>query len=199
MRIGIYGGTFDPVHAGHLVLAEQAREQLELDEVWWIPCQMSPHKTDRALTPGKTRLEMLQLAVAGHAAFKVLAVEIDRPGPSFTVDTLSQLVAEHPAHQWWLLMGADSLREFGLWREPERIVQMARIAAVNRGHLPPPSTTELHARFDDRVDLVTMPGLDISASDLRFRIATGRSVRYLTPRAVDAYITQHGLYRETLP
>jgi nicotinate-nucleotide adenylyltransferase len=196
MRIGIYGGTFDPVHQGHLVLAEQAREQLRLDEVWWVPCQVSPHKTERTLTAGKTRLEMLQLAVAGHAAFRVLSIEIDRPGPSFTVETLSQLAAGHAGHDWWLLMGADSLREFSQWRDPERIVELARVAVVNRGNQPPPSTTEFRARFGDRVDLVTMPGLDVSASDLRFRIATGRSLRYLTPRAVETYITQHGLYCE---
>jgi nicotinate-nucleotide adenylyltransferase len=196
MRIGVYGGTFDPVHLGHLVLAEQAREQLRLDEVWWIPCQISPHKTDRSLTAGRQRLEMLQLATAGHTGFRVLPVEIDRPGPSFTVETLSHLVGVHPQHEWWLLMGADSLRDFPLWREPERIVQLARIAAVNRGNQPPPSTEDFRRQFGDRLDEVTMPGLDIAARDLRERMASGRSLRFLVPRAVETYIVQHRLYVE---
>jgi len=196
MRIGVYGGTFDPVHLGHLVLAEQVREQLRLDEVWWIPCQVSPHKTQRALTPGNERLEMLQLATAGHTGFRVLPVEIERPGPSFTVDTLSQLVEQHPGHDWWLLLGADSVREFATWREPERIAQLARIAAVNRGDEAPLSVGGFCRRFGDRCDVVTMPGLDISASDLRQRVASGWSIRYQTPAAVEAYIRQHGLYRE---
>lgn len=199
MRIGVYGGTFDPVHLGHLVLAEQAREQLRLDEIWWIPCQVSPHKSDRTLTVGKQRLEMLQFAIAGHAHFRVLPIEIDRPGPSFTVETLSQLTAAHPGHDWWLLMGADSLRDFPLWREPGRIAELARIAAVNRGHEPPPGIEAFRSQFGDRVDVVTMPGLAISASDLRDRVATGRSIRYLTPRAVEAYIAQHGLYQTGEP
>jgi len=196
MRIGVYGGTFDPVHFGHLVLAEQAREQLRLDEVWWIPCQVSPHKTERVLTPGQARLEMLELAIAGHAAFRALPVEINRPGPSFTVDTLSELVADHSGHEWWLLMGADSLRDFPLWREPGRIVQLARIAAVNRGIAPPPAVEAFQERFGDRVDVVSMPGLEISASDLRERIARNRSVRFLVPRSVEAYIEQHQLYHQ---
>lgn len=195
MRIGIYGGTFDPVHLGHLVLAEQVREQLRLDEVWWIPCQVSPHKTDRALTAGKARLEMLQFAIAGHAAFRALSVEIDRPGPSFTVETLSHLVASHTGHDWWLLMGADSLRDFPLWREPERIVELARIAVVNRGGTELTDVDGIREGFGDRVDTVSMPGLQIAASDLRERASRGQSLRYLTPRAVEMYILQNGLYR----
>jgi nicotinate-nucleotide adenylyltransferase len=196
MRIGVYGGTFDPVHHGHLVLAEQVREQLRLDEVWWIPCQVSPHKTERPLTAGKLRFEMLQLAVAGHAAFRALSVEIDRPGPSFTVETLSTLVAANPGHEWWLLLGADSLQDFPLWREPGQIVELARIAAVNRGGTSFSGVDDFRQRFGDRADVVQMPGLDIAASDLRQRVAAGRSIRYLTPRAVEAYIAQHGLYRD---
>lgn len=195
MRVGLYGGTFDPIHLGHLVLAEQCREQLQLDAVWFIPAGEPPHKEAVDRTPGRQRLEMVELAISGHAQFLALDLEIRRPGRSFTVETLDQLTRAHSAAKLWWLVGADALHDFTTWREPDRIVQMARLAAVNRGEGPLEGVDVFRQRFGDVVDVVTMPGLSIAARDLRHRIATGRSIRYLVPRAVEAYIGHHGLYR----
>jgi len=198
MRIGIYGGTFDPVHLGHLVLAEQCREQCRLDEVWFLPAGVPPHKHRRDLTPAKDRLAMLEFALAGHETFRISRIEIERSGPSFTVDTLEQLHRESPGHEWHLLLGADSVHDLPTWREPHRILQMATVIAVNRGDRPAILDTELAREFtaEERQWIVSvqMPGLDISSSDLRARVHSGRSVRYQVPRAVEVYIAQHRLY-----
>jgi nicotinate-nucleotide adenylyltransferase len=201
MRLGLFGGTFDPVHVGHLVLAEQCREQCRLDEVWLIPSGRPPHKRQSPLTPGKTRAEMLEFAIAGHADFAVSRMELDRQGPTYTVDTLQQLHDLDSSRELFFLMGADSLAELATWREPERIAELATIVAVNRGDRPLPERAMLErlvgAAIAARVQLVTMPGVDISASDLRRRVRDGRSLRYLVPRPVEIYIQEHGLYRET--
>jgi len=197
MRIGIFGGTFDPIHVGHLVLAEQCREQLQLDGVWFIPTGEPPHKPPGGRTPGRQRYEMVQLAIAGHEKFRVLDMEIARSGPSFTVETLSELQALHPDKKFWWLMGADMLRDFPTWREPERIATLARIGAVNRGGLSSPESLPTRERFGRIIDDVTIPSITLAASDLRERVARGQSVRYLVPRAVEVYIEQHGLYRST--
>ncbi|MBI1346659.1 nicotinate-nucleotide adenylyltransferase [bacterium] len=194
-RIGIYGGTFDPVHLAHLVLAEQCRDQMRLDEIWFVPAHHPPHKSTVAVTPADHRRQMLEFAIAGHEHFRICSVELDRTGPSFTVDTLETLTSQHPAVEWSLLIGADSLRDFPNWRGPERITQLAHIVVVNRGQDALPDLEPYRQRFGDVWSVVTMPGLDIAASDIRLRTQQGRSIRYLVPRAVEVYIQQHGLYR----
>jgi len=195
MRVGLFGGTFDPIHLGHLVLAEQCREQLQLDAVWFIPTGEPPHKPPGGRTPGRIRYEMVQLAIAGHERFRVLDLEIQRTGPSFTVETLTELHQQQPDARFWWLMGADMLRDFPTWREPDRIVTLARIAAVNRGGMPLPEAIPTRERFGHAIDDVTIPAITLAASDLRQRVAQGQSIRYLVPRAVEVYIEQHGLYR----
>ncbi len=199
MHIGIYGGTFDPVHLAHLVLAEQCREQAGLDEVWFLPAGVPPHKSRTDITPAKDRLAMLDFAIAGHEKFRISTIEIERTGPSFTVDTLTQLHNDHPQHAWSLLMGADSVRDLPTWREPHRILELAQILAVNRGDRPAMAWETLAAHFSpaelQRIVPVTMPGIDLSSSDLRRRAAAGLSLRYLVPRAVEIYIQQQKLYR----
>lgn len=193
MRIGLYGGTFDPVHLAHLVLAEQCREQLALDEVWFIPAASPPHKSGATITDTKHRVAMLELAIAGHPSFKLSRLELERTGPSYTVETLREVRESHPDVEIFLLLGGDSIRDFTTWREPKEIARLAALVAVNRG------TAEL---ADIPTDIVApegrrdvhMPAIDISASDLRQRVATGRGIRYLVPRAVELYIQQHGLY-----
>lgn len=198
MRIGIYGGTFDPVHVGHLVLAEQAREQGRLDEVWFMPAGTPPHKFRDDLTPAKHRLAMLEFALAGHESFRILRIELDRRGPSFTVETLEQLHREHPQHEWSLLMGADSVHDLPTWREPNRILQLATVIAVNRGDRPAMNLADLadHFSADEilRITPIAMPGIDISSSEIRQRVRSGKSIRFLVPRAVEVYITEHRLY-----
>lgn len=200
IRLGLFGGSFDPVHLGHLLLAETCREACELDRVLFLPCGQSPHKPHGAIASGKQRAEMLELAVAGDPRFGVCRIELDRAGPSYTVETLQQLHAERPGDELFFLMGADSLIDLPLWREPHAILELATIVAVNRGHRPPPDWESLELRLGpivrDRVRLVEMPAIDLSATDLRERIRLGRSVRFRVSRAVEEYIRQHGLYQE---
>ena len=194
MRIGIYGGTFDPIHLAHLVLADQCRQQLQLDEVWFVPAAQPPHKQGQRVTATEHRLEMLRRALQDQPAFRLCTVELDREGVSYTVDTLSALTQQFPEHTWWLLIGADSLRDFPTWHEPERISTLARIGVVNRGGEPAPDLAAAQAAFGDRFSLAEMPSLAISATDLRQRVAAGQSIRYLVPAAVEDYIRAHQLY-----
>jgi len=198
MRVGLFGGTFDPVHFGHLLMAEQCREHCRLDEVWFLPSGLPPHKQQAPITEGGQRVEMLRLATAGHSVFQVNDLELKRDGPTFTVDTLSELAAQEPGRELFFLIGGDSLNDLPTWREPERIAELAVIVAANRGDVALPSQTELTSLLGEavanRVQLVTMPGMDVSATDIRRRVREGKSIRYMTPRAVEVYIHQHGLY-----
>jgi len=188
MKIGIYGGTFDPVHLAHLVLAEQCRDQLKLDEVWFIPAATPPHKVGVTIAPAKQRLEMLELALSGHPSFRICKRELERSGPSYTVDTLRDLHTEFPEHEWFLLLGGDSVNDFSKWRAPDEIAALAKLVAVNRGSQPlePNEREFLH---------VQMPALDISGSNLRARLQSHQSIRYLVPRAVEEYLRQNKLYQ----
>jgi nicotinate-nucleotide adenylyltransferase len=200
MRLGIFGGTFDPVHFGHLVLAEQCREQCALDEVWFLPSGSPPHKDDNGISDGEQRADMLEFAVAGHSAFKVNRLELKREGTTYTVDTLSSLMADDASRELFFLIGGDSLNDLPTWREPWRIAELARIVAVNRGDRPIADVEPLRAQLGDevaeRITLATMPGIDLSSTDIRQRVRAGNSIRYMTPRAVEAYIHEHGLYRD---
>lgn len=201
MRVGIFGGTFDPIHTGHLVLAEQCREQCGLDEVWFVPAAAPPHKLDAAISPAKTRCEMIEFAIAGNPQFKLSPIELDRSGPSYTVTTLEQLHSEDPTRELFLLVGADSIRELSTWRQPQRIMELATVVAVNRGRdllLPAEAEKQLADNLGSaaagRVQFIKMPAIDISATDIRQRVAAGRSIRYLVPRAVEVYIQQHQVF-----
>ena len=200
MRLGIFGGTFDPVHNGHLLLAEQAREQCRLDQVWFVPAGVPPHKLARTLASGKARAEMLELAVAGHDSLRVDRRELDRSDPCYTVETLARLKAEDATRELFFLMGADSLADFLTWREPRRIVELAQLAVVNRGGAalpdPKPAQALLGETLASRIHFVTISGVDFSSSDIRRRIREGMSIRFMVPRAVECYIETHGLYRQ---
>jgi len=199
MRLGIFGGTFDPVHYGHLLLAEQCLEQCRLDQVWFLPAGVPPHKLERTIASGKARAEMLELAVAGHGRFRIDRRELDRADPCYTVETLTALHAEDPARELYFLLGADSLVDFPTWREPRRIVELARLAVVNRGEAPladlGPLRSLLGPALESRVQIDTIPGVDFSSSDIRRRVREGKSIRYMTPRAVECYIQKHGPYK----
>ena len=200
MRLGLYGGTFDPVHLGHLLLAESCREQAELDDVWFIPTGNPPHKPGAVISPAKARREMLELALAGLPQFHVSRVELDRPGPHYTVETLRHLRTERPDDELFLLMGADSLHELHTWREPGEIAKLATIVAVNRGSdagVADGASQEVTIMPGLTVPIRTarMPAIGISATDLRQRVGGERSIRFQTPRAVEQYIRAHRLYR----
>lgn len=199
MKLGIFGGTFDPVHFGHLILAERCREELGLDEVWFVPAPSPPHKDDAGITPANQRAEMLEFAVSGCPYLAVSRIEFDREGPSYTVETLQQLADEGVDRELFLLIGADSLRDLGSWREPERIASLATIVAVNRGGMVLLSDDELKESLGEsvasRVVTVQMPPVAISASEIRQRVREEKTIRFLTPRAVEAYIRENALYR----
>ncbi|MFN0056453.1 MAG: nicotinate-nucleotide adenylyltransferase [Planctomycetales bacterium] len=198
MRIGIFGGTFDPVHYGHLLAAEQCRERCQLDEVWFLPAGRPPHKLSQTIASGSAREEMLKLAIAGHDTFRVDRRELQRSAPSFTVETLAEIHRDHPEQTLFFLMGADSLRDFPTWREPGRILELATLVVVNRPDAPLPAVTPLHEALGEvaagGIEVVTIPGVDISSSDIRRRVLAGETIRYMTPRAVECYIQTHGLY-----
>ena len=201
MRLGIFGGSFDPVHYGHLLLAECCREQRSLDEVWFLPAASPPHKIGRELAAAKQRVEMLELATSGHEAFRVSTLELDRGGVSYTVDTLRAIKAERPEVELFLLMGADSLRDLVTWREPAEICRLATPTVVRRGGSPEPDYAPLGRLISPerlaaiRASQVEMPAVELSSTELRQRASTGQSLRFRTPRAVEKYIETQGLYR----
>jgi nicotinate-nucleotide adenylyltransferase len=205
MRIGVFGGSFNPVHIGHLIMAECCREQAGLDRVLFVPAALPPHKQDRTLAAPEHRLEMLKLATAGHDAFAVSTVEIDRGGVSYTVDTLAALAAAHPGVEFALLLGPDAVAEFSTWREPRRIADVATLVAAERESLDDVAAVAGRGGLADLLghervaqliaNRVRLPAVGIRASDLRAAVAAGRSIRYRTPRAVETYISTHALYR----
>ena len=194
-RIGVFGGTFDPPHVGHLALAEWAREALDLDRVLFVPAARPPHKRGKRMSPAGDRLAMTRLAVRGNRAFAVSAIEVRRTGPSYTVDTLRALARAHPGAAFWLLMGEDSLREFHTWHAPEAILELARLAVAAR---PGVRASRGPARFPrGRVVWLRNPELPISSSEIRRRARAGRSVRYWVPDAVARYLAAHRIYART--
>jgi nicotinate-nucleotide adenylyltransferase len=198
MRLGLFGGTFDPIHLGHLILAEQCREACRLDKVWFVVTAFPPHKSGPR-TPVAHRLEMARIAVAGHPSFEVSEIEAKRPGPHYSVETLTELHAERPGDDLFFLIGADSLADLPHWRQPEGIARLATIVVVNRPGIDL-NPVDLAALPDlgpgtKPLTVVTIPPIGIASSDLRRRLAERRSIRYMVPRGVEAYIEAQGLYR----
>lgn len=199
MKVGVMGGTFDPIHLAHLILAEQARVFLGLDRVLFVPAGAPWRKAERRIAPVADRVAMVRAALAGDPYFEVSLIESERRGPSYTVDTLSVLQRQlGPQAELYFILGQDALADLPNWREPARIVQLARLAVAARPGCPPPDPTALERAvpgIQDRMDVVPMPQMDISSTDIRRRVAQGISIRFLVPAAVEAYITAHGLYR----
>jgi nicotinate-nucleotide adenylyltransferase len=194
--VGILGGTFDPIHLGHLVIAEEAREALGLERVLFIPVASPPHKPDRRVTAAEDRLAMVRLAVAGNRAFEVSDLEVRRGGASYTVDTLAALRADG-LEEPWLVLSSEALALLPTWREPRRVLELARLAVVPRAGFDPLGPAWVESSFpgaSERVHFLPGPLLPISGSVVRRRARAGRSVRYLVPDAVAAYIAEHRLY-----
>lgn len=185
MRIGILGGSFDPIHHGHLILARAAREELLLDRIVFIPANKSPHKTGTKPATAEERLEMVRRALQDEEGFEASDIEFERPAPSYTVDTLRELKKLHPDDELVLLIGADNVATFDTWREPDEIRKLATIAVLDRANHAAPHNWPVVRRL-----------IDISSTDIRARVAAGRSIRYLTPDSVCDYIAAHGLYRQ---
>jgi nicotinate-nucleotide adenylyltransferase len=195
-RIGILGGTFDPIHYGHLAIAEEARAALRLDRVLFVPAAHQPLKRGEHLALPEQRLEMVRRACADNAAFEPSTIELDRPGPSYTVTTLEELAAARLGELFFIL-GADALADLPRWYAIERVVALARIVAVGRPGSKPDlaSLASLLPSLPERLTLLEGPRLEISSSELRQRVAEGRPIRYLTPDPVISYIDEHELYR----
>jgi nicotinate-nucleotide adenylyltransferase len=190
------GGTFDPPHCGHLVLAENGRVQLRLDRVLFVPAGQPPHKPDRPIAPAHHRVAMVEAAASDNPAFTLSRVDLDRPGPHYTVDMLALLQREYPGAELFFLIGGDSLAQFIAWRDPAGIVRQARLAVMRRpGYGPDLAALEQAIPgLRERLVWLDAPYLDIAASDLRRRASDGLPLRYLVPPAVEVYIREHRLY-----
>jgi len=213
-RIGILGGTFDPIHLAHLRCAEEARQALDLDEVLFIPSASPPHKTKRSVSPAADRLAMVEIAIAGNPAFRVCSMEVERPGHSYSVDTLRALRERLPAQTHLVfLVGLDAFREIGTWKEYRSLFPLADVAVLSRPDcrlgrpravLPvaarrdfcygPDRKTLLH-KTGNRILFLDVTALDISATEIRTRVRRGESVRYLVPAGVERYLSRKRLYR----
>lgn len=200
--LGVFGGAFDPIHVGHLAIAEEAREALALDRVVFVPTGSPPHRS-AATAPADARLAMVAAAVAGNPAFSVSRIEVDRPGPSYTADTLEALAASERAAglepDLVLILSAETFRDLPGWHEPGRILDLARVAVAPRPGYDAPSRAWLEEAFPgraERVRFLDQPRLEISSTRIRDRLAAGRSVRYLVPDAVIARIVEHSLYTQ---
>lgn len=197
-RIGILGGTFDPPHVGHVVVANEAAEQLALDRVLLVPSARPPHKPEGALIDAAVRAELVAAAVDGHPLLEMWLGEVERAGTSYTADTVEQLAAERPGAELWFILGADQLREFHRWRDPERILAVVRLAAVaRRGDHPVEAATSLPAGA--RVDVVHVPRIDVSSTLVRRRMAEGGSIDDLVPEAVATALKEKGLVASPPP
>jgi nicotinate-nucleotide adenylyltransferase len=196
MKIGILGGTFDPIHHGHLVAAGCCMEEYGLDKVVFVPAARPPHKPSFHVTAGEHRYNMAILAVQGLPGFEVSDIELNRPGRSYTADTLAQLKASNPNDELFFIMGQDTYVHFAEWKTPERILQDAILLVVSRPGEKAALTAVLPADEHHRVCFLYIPALDISSSYLRKRIRAGRTVRFLLPDAVMSYIRAQNLYQE---
>lgn len=211
--IGIMGGTFDPIHVGHLAVAEEARDALGLERILFVVAGQPPHKTAGTVTAAEHRLAMVELAIGGNPAFEVSRLEIDRPGPSYSADTVVELERLERAAgrqpDLTVIMSVETFHDLPSWHEPERLLALARVAVVPREGYPAPEPGWLARQLpaigepgggqEARVDFLEGPRLGLSSTALRDRVAHGRSIRYLVPDSVAGYIASHSLYRTGTP
>ena len=200
MNIGVLGGTFDPVHSGHLVIAEEARLRFGLNKVLFVPAGTPWLKTNREITPAVHRVEMVKRAIAGNASFELSPIEIDRPGPSYSVDTVAALQQQSGAGaRIFFLIGWDSLAELPQWQEPARLIHLCKLVAVTRPGLSRPDLKSLETSvpgITQSVVWLDIPPINISSSDIRDRTAQGLSIHDLVPDDVESYIAENKLYRK---
>jgi nicotinate-nucleotide adenylyltransferase len=212
-RLGILGGSFDPIHLGHLRSAEEVREALTLDRVYFVPANHPPHKPERRLAEGGARLAMLEIAIAGNPAFRASPVELERGGTSYSIDTLQSFATTEPGALLFFIVGIDTFREIHTWKDVARLFEAASVVVTSRPpnaversiqHLPvaaqeafcyDSATLSYRHRSGTRLCFLSIAGIDVSATDIRERAHRGQSIRYLVPADVERYIQQHGLYR----
>jgi nicotinate-nucleotide adenylyltransferase len=198
MNIGVLGGTFDPIHMGHLIIAEEVRARLDLAEVLFVPAGQPLLKLNNAISPSEHRVEMVRLAIADEPAFKLSAMEIERPGPSYTVDTMAELRSQIGAgDKLFFILGWDNLIQLPRWHEPSRLVTLCRLVPVPRVGHPTPDLDSLEAAvpgLSQSLIMLDTPQIEISSSEIRDRVARGLSIHQLVPEPVERYIKQHWLY-----
>jgi nicotinate-nucleotide adenylyltransferase len=190
VRIGVFGGSFDPIHVGHLRAAEEVREALGLDRILFVPAANPPHKPGRELANGADRLEMIRLAIAGHAAFEVSPLELERGGISYSVDTLAELRPRGERDSLYFLVGVDAFREIHLWKDVTHLFELTNVVAFCYD----PSTRSHRHRSGTSLSFLSITGLDVSATTIRTLLREGRSIRYLVPSTVERFIEERRLY-----
>lgn len=198
MNVGVFGGSFDPIHYGHLVAAEEVRFRLQLPKVLFVPAGEPPHKPHVAISPVEHRLAMVKLAIASNPYFQLSRIDVDRPGPHYSVDTVDLLLKEiGPDTEIYFIVGLDSLLEMGAWREPDRLLRLCRVVGVTRPGYDDLSklAPEVRRGGAGRIVIVSIPEFNISSSNLRQRVRDGMPIKYQLPETVEEYIYRNGLYR----
>jgi nicotinate-nucleotide adenylyltransferase len=190
-KLGIFGGTFNPPQMANLMAAEGVRDQLKLDKVLFVPAAIPPHKQKENIVPVKHRLEMVRLAIRGNRYFEISDVELHRKGPSYTIDTVREMRRSYPDDELLFIMGIDLLTEFDTWKEPDMILEECRLVAMNR---PGFDLAVIDKDLLMRVELVNVPSVDISSTNIRRRVKSGRSIRYLVTQDVEEYIHGNSIY-----
>lgn len=200
-RLGVLGGTFNPVHMGHLIMAQDAIEHFELSKVIFMPCAHPPHKTTNDLASARHRMAMLEVAIEGDLRFEVSDMELQRGGTSYTIDTIRELAAQYPGIEICFIVGADSLMELHLWKDVEALLGLCRVVTIARPGIELSSLRMSDFQLKDpwpvrlQADIRVGHLINVSSTDIRYRAAEGMSIRYLVPAGVDMYIAEHSLYR----
>ncbi|RKD23966.1 nicotinate (nicotinamide) nucleotide adenylyltransferase [Ammoniphilus oxalaticus] len=189
MKIGILGGTFDPIHLVHLMIAEQTREEADLDEIWFMPSRIPPHKDNRHVTPAMDRLEMVKLAIQGAPYFKAISIELDRPGPSYTIKTVEELKQKYPQHTFSFIIGGDMIDYLPHWHRIDELIKMIQFIGVQR-----PGAQLTDSPYSKYTRMVHIPQMDISSTIIRDKIRNRKTIRYMVPEEVRMYIKGQGLY-----
>ncbi len=199
-KVGILGGTFNPIHIGHLILAEHALDEYDLDEIMFIPTGVSHFKDQAIILNKDIRITMTELAIKDNPKFVLSTIETDRPGNSYTCDTLRLLRQEHPDTDYYLILGADTLYQIETWKDPDVIMANAGILAAVRDDKNIEDlkikACELRDKYHTEINILTMPATDISSTDIRNRVKMGRSIRYMVPESIRKYIEENNLYRD---
>ncbi|MBU8905611.1 nicotinate-nucleotide adenylyltransferase [Desertibacillus haloalkaliphilus] len=187
-RVGILGGTFDPPHYGHLIIAEEARVACQLDEVWFMPSHIPPHKKRADLSSNEDRVEMVRLAISDHDSFHITKIELEREGPSYTVDTMKQLTNMYPTYHFHFIIGGDMIDYLPKWHGIEELLELVTFIGLKRPGYPS------HSPYQEKIIEIGAPQLEISSSEIRKRTATERNTRYMLPDVVRAYVKERDLY-----